>query len=128
MLTLFRLAVLDCEPPGLLLLHPGHGDQDPAPLDGCGGDRDAATRPSSRSAGVGNSPGSVPLFMVGDGRFQNYIIALLILRIFGYIFVFRLCSLILNSVVEPVPPERNRSGYDQNFGIIVFKEVQIVHA
>ena len=82
----------------------------------------------SWSAGVGNSPGSVPLFMVGDGRFQNYIIALLILRIFGYIFVFRLCSLILNSVVEPVPPERNRSGYDQNFGIIAFKEVQIVHA
>ena len=48
MLTLFRLAVLDCEPPGLLLLHPGHGDQDPAPLDGCCGDRDAATRPPSR--------------------------------------------------------------------------------
>ena len=94
MLTLFRLAVLDCEPPGLLLLHPGHGDQDPAPLDGCGGDRDAATRPSSRSAGVGNSPGSVPLFMVGDGRFQNCIIAL---NHENFLFYFRLSIMFSNS-------------------------------
>ena len=48
----------------------------------------------SRSAGVGNSPGSVPLFMVGDGRFQNCIIAL---NHENFLFYFRLSIMFSNS-------------------------------